>query len=281
MLGRRASEENVAAVRQELGLDEPLYVQYLDWMVGLIQLDLGNSITTGQPVTEIVMLALPKTLSIGALGILIGLLVAIPAGVVSATRRGKPADYLATFVAFFGLSSPAFFIGLLLLLLFSVWFQILPTFGYTELSEGIVPWFKSILLPAVAVGLPYTAVVMRMMRSSLLEVLEAPYMKTATSKGLSKNVRLYKHALQNALIPVVTVAGLQIAVILGGSVTVEIVFGIKGLGRVIVRSILNRNYPVTQGVILVVAAFFVFANLFVDIAYTFLNPQIKYGDDNV
>jgi peptide/nickel transport system permease protein len=281
MLGTRATPERVENLRESLGLNEPLHVQYFEWMGDLAQLDMGTSIRSGQEVSEILLLALPKTVSIGILAVLIGLLIAIPAGVISATHRGEYSDYIATFIAFFGLSSPSFFIAILLLIIFGVQFDILPTFGYTPISEGVVPWFKSILLPAIAVGLPYTAVVMRMMRSSLLEVLNAEYMKTARAKGISTNVSLYKHALQNALIPVLTVAGLQLAVIIGGSVTVEIVFGIKGLGRVIVQSITNRNYPVTQGVIMLIAAGFLLINLFVDIAYTVVNPKIRYGDDQL
>jgi peptide/nickel transport system permease protein len=281
MLGTRATPERVETLRESLGLNEPLHVQYFEWMGDLAQLDMGTSIRSGQEVSEILLLALPKTVSIGVLAVLIGLLIAIPAGVISATHRGEYSDYIATFIAFFGLSSPSFFIAILLLIIFGVQFDILPTFGYTPISEGVVPWFKSIILPAIAVGLPYTAVVMRMMRSSLLEVLNAEYMKTARAKGISNNVSLYKHALQNALIPVLTVAGLQLAVIIGGSVTVEIVFGIKGLGRVIVQSITNRNYPVTQGVIMLIAAGFLLINLFVDIAYTVVNPKIRYGDDQL
>jgi peptide/nickel transport system permease protein len=278
VLGTEATEENVRALRERLGLDDPLYEQYIDWMGGLARVDLGESIRTGQDVTDILMQALPKTLSIGALAVAIGLAIAIPAGVISATNRGRIEDYVATFVAFFGLSSPPFFIAILLLVTFAVRFDLLPTFGYTPLSEGVVPWFRSILLPAIAVGLPYSAVIMRMMRSSLLEVLGAQYMKTASMKGLGRRVRLYKHAIRNALIPVVTVAGIQLAVVISGSVTVEIVFGIRGIGRVIVDSVLNRDYPVTQGVILVVAGGFVLTNLLVDIAYVVIDPRIRYGD---
>lgn len=279
MLGTEATEENVAAMRERLGLDEPLHEQYIDWMGGILQLNFGESIRTGQAVTEILLQAFPKTLSIGVLAVIIGLAVAVPTGVISATRRGQLEDYTATFVAFLGLSSPAFVIAIILLVVFGVRFDILPTFGYTPLEEGVVGWFSSIILPAVAVGLPYSAVVMRMMRSSLLEVLGAQYMKTAAMKGVDTRVRLYKHALQNALVPVVTVAGIQLALIIGGSVTVEIVFGIKGIGQVIVDSVLNRDYPVTQGVILVVAGGFVLTNLMVDLAYTVINPQIRYGGD--
>lgn len=277
MLGQEATPEAIASLRAQLGLNRPLYVQYVDWMTDMLVLNFGASITSGQTVNALVAQAAPKTLSIGALAILIGLAVAVPTGIISATRKHDPIDYVATVAAFLGLSMPAFFVGILLALVFGVWLDLLPVFGYTPLSEGVVPWLESILLPAVAVGLPYAAVVMRMMRSSLLEVQNAPYMKTARAKGVSGDVRLFKHAMQNALIPVVTVAGIQLALILVGSVTVELVFGIKGLGRLLVDSMLDRDYAITQAVILIVAAVMVFTNLAVDLAYTVIDPRIGYG----
>lgn len=280
MLGQEATPEAVEALRNQLGLNEPFHVQYVEWMLDLVVLDLGKSVTSGQQVTTLIAEAAPKTLSIGALAIVIGLAVAIPTGIISATRKQEPLDYAATVTAFMGLSMPAFFVGILLALVFGVWFNLLPVFGYTPLSEGVVPWFKSIILPAIAVGLPYSAIVMRMMRSSLLEVQGKQYMRTARAKGVGSRVRLFKHAFQNALIPVVTVAGIQLALILVGSVTVEIVFGIKGLGRLLVDSMLDRNYPVTQAVILIVAGVMVFTNLVVDIAYTVIDPRIGYGGEN-
>jgi peptide/nickel transport system permease protein len=279
MLGQEATPEARQALREQLGLNQPWYVQYADWMVDLVTFRFGQSITTSESVGAAVASAAPRTLSIALVAVVVGLAVAVPAGVISATRKRQPVDYVATVGAFLGLSMPAFFVGILLALVFGVWFDILPVFGYTPLSEGVVPWLKSIVLPGIAVGLPYGAVVMRMMRSSLLEVLDAPYMKTALAKGVRPRVRLYKHALQNALIPVVTVAGIQLALVLVGSVTVEIVFGIQGLGRLLVDSMLDRNYPVTQVVILVVAAVLVFTNLAVDIAYTAIDPRIRYGGD--
>ena len=280
MLGQEATPEAVQAIREQLGLNDPFHVQYVEWMLDLVMLDLGKSITSGQQVTTLIAEAAPKTLSIGVLAIIIGLAVAIPTGIISATRKQEPLDYAATVTAFMGLSMPAFFVGILLALVFGVWFNLLPVFGYTPLSAGVVPWFKSIILPAIAVGLPYAAIVMRMMRSSLLEVQGQQYMRTARAKGVGGRVRLFKHALQNALIPVVTVAGIQLALILVGSVTVEIVFGIKGLGRLLVDSMLDRNYPVTQAVILIVAGVMVFTNLLVDIAYTVIDPRIGYGGED-
>jgi peptide/nickel transport system permease protein len=280
MLGQEATPEARRAIREELGLNDPWYVQYADWMTDLLVFDFGSSITSSESVASVVGLAAPKTFSIGIVAVVVGLSIAIPAGVVSATRKREPVDYVATVAAFLGLSMPAFFVGILLALVFGVWFDLFPIVGYTPLSEGVRPWFEHILLPGIAVGLPYGAVVMRMMRSSLLEVMDEPYMKTALAKGVRSRVRLYKHALQNALIPVITVAGIQLALVLVGSVTVELVFGIQGLGRTLVDSMLDRNYPVTQAVILLVAAVLVFTNLAVDIAYTAIDPRIRYGGDS-
>jgi len=279
MLGQEATPEARQALREQLGLNQPWYVQYADWMVDLVTLDFGQSITTSETVSAAVGAAAPRTFSIAIVAVVVGLSVAIPAGVLSATRKREPVDYVATVGAFLGLSMPAFFVGILLALIFGVWFNVLPVFGYTPISEGFVPWLESIILPGIAVGLPYGAVVMRMMRSSLLEVLDEQYMKTALAKGVHPRVRLFKHAIQNALIPVVTVAGIQLALVLVGSVTVEIVFGIQGLGRLLVDSMLDRNYPVTQIVILLVAAVLVFTNLAVDLAYTAIDPRIRYGGD--
>ena len=279
MLGAEATPATVRRLREQLGLDRPVWVQYVDWMTDLVVLNLGRSINTGEPVVEVLMTTAPRTFAIGFLGIAIGLAVAVPAGIIAATRKREPIDYVSTVGAFLGISMPAFFVGILLALVFGVWFDLLPIVGYTPLSEGVVPWFQSILLPGIAVGLPYGAIVMRMMRSSLLEVMNEPYMRTALAKGVDGRVRLVKHALQNALIPVVTVAGIQVAIIIVGSVTVELVFGIKGLGRVLVNSMLDRDYAVTQGAILLVAAILVFMNLAVDLTYTVIDPRIRYGDD--
>jgi peptide/nickel transport system permease protein len=279
MLGQEATPEAVASLRRELGLDEPLPVQYVDWLGGMFVGDFGTSITSGAEVGSLIAQAAPRTLSIALFGVALGLAVSIPAGVIGATRRNQPADYAATIAAFLGISMPAFFVGILLAIVFGVWVGWFPVVGYTPLSAGVVPWFKSITLPGIAVGLPYAAGVTRMMRSSLIETLDEQYMRTALAKGVKSDVRLYKHALQNALMPVVTIAGIQLALVLGGTVTVEIVFGIQGLGRLLVNSILERNYPVTQVTILLISGIFVFMNLIVDIAYTAIDPRVKYGGE--
>ncbi|MGZ0747493.1 ABC transporter permease [Haloparvum sp. AD34] len=280
MLGQEATPEAVAALRQQLGLDKPLPVQYVDWLTGMLVGDFGQSITSGESVGTLLASAAPKTFSIAAFGVVVGLGIAIPAGVIGATRRNELADYVATLGAFLGISMPAFFVGILLAILFGVRLGWFPVVGYTPLSEGVGPWLRSIVLPGVAVGLPYAAGVTRMMRSSLIETLNEEYMRTALAKGVGSRTRLYKHALQNAMIPVVTIAGIQLALILGGSVTVEIVFGIQGLGRLLVNSILERNYPVTQVTILLISGVFIFMNLLVDIAYTAIDPRIRYGGES-
>lgn len=277
MLGAEATPEAVENLRADLGLDDPLYVQYVDWLTDLVRLELGTSLVQGVEISTLLAASAPRTFSIAIVGIIAGLAIAIPAGIISATRQHELSDYVATILAFLGLSLPAFFIGILFALIFGVWLNWLPIFGYNSIrQEGFIEWFRSILLPGLAVGIPYAAIVMRMLRSSLLEVLDAEYMKTARARGVNPRVRLYKHALQNALIPVVTVAGIQIALIIVGSVTVELVFGIQGLGRLLVDSILNQDYPVTQAVIILVAAIMVFSNLVVDILYTILDPRIRY-----
>jgi peptide/nickel transport system permease protein len=275
-LGMRAPEEAVNNLRRQLGLNDPIYVQYIDYWGSLLQLDFGQSIQNGQGVTEVILTAAPKTLSIATVALVVGLTISIPAGIIAATNKNQVEDYLSTIGAFFGVSMPAFFFGILLSLIVGGWLNLLPTYGYTELSEGVIPWLQSILLPGLAVGVPYAAIVMRMMRSSLLEELSQQYMETARAKGVPPRTALVKHALQNALIPVVTVAGIQVAFLLTGSVTVELVFGIKGLGRVLIDAMLTNDYPVVQGAILLVAGIMVYMNLLVDIVYTFVDPRIRY-----
>jgi len=275
-MGMQAPQESVDALRSELGLTQPIHVQYINYWGDLLRLDFGNSIMSGQPVSDIIMNAAPKTLSIAAVAFVVGLVIAVPTGVLSATNKDQIEDYLSTVVAFFGVSMPAFFFGILLAVMVGGWLDLLPTYGYTEPSKGILPWLRSIILPGLAVGVPYAAIVMRMMRSSLLEELGQQYMETARAKGIPPRTALYKHALQNALIPVVTVAGIQVAFLLTGSVTVELVFGIRGLGRVLIESMLTHDYTVVQGAILIIAGIMVYMNLIVDLVYTVLDPRIRY-----
>ncbi|MFC5279929.1 ABC transporter permease [Halorubrum rubrum] len=277
MLGGDADPEALEALRAELGLNEPLYVQYFQWLRRLLTGDFGESIRTGEPVLGSLVQVAGPTLSIAMLGMVIALVIAIPTGIVSSVKRYEIEDYLSTTIAFFGISMPAFWIGIVLILVVGVNVDAIPTFGYTPINEGVGPWLRSILLPAIAVGFPYGGILMRMMRSSMLEVLNEDYMRTARAKGLTSNLVLFKHGLQNALIPVVTLAGIFLAVVLGGVVAVEIVFGIRGIGRLLIGSINRRDFPLIQGTVLIVSFVFVLANIVVDLLYTMINPRIKYG----
>jgi peptide/nickel transport system permease protein len=277
ILGGDADADAIAAVRAELGLDQPMYVQYVRWMSDLARGDLGESIFTGEPVVARILGAAEPTLSIGLVGISIAILIAIPAGIISATRRDGWEDYAATGVAFLGISMPSFWIGIVLLLTVGTVIPAIPSYGYTSISEGIGPWLAHVILPATAVGLPYAGILTRMTRSSMLEVLGEEYMQTARAKGLPPRVILLKHGLQNALLPVVTVAGILFALLLGGIVAVEMVFGIQGFGRLLIRSIERQDFPIVQGSVIVISVIFVFMNLFVDLLYMSINPKIKYG----
>lgn len=277
MLGGDADPEALAAARQELGLNQPIYVQYFKWLGELLTGDFGKSIHTKQGVLDMLVGVSEPTVSIAFLGMLIAVAIAIPAGIISAVRRYQFEDYAATLISFFGISMPGFWIGILLILGVASNVEALPSFGYVSISEGVVPWLKHIFLPAIAVGLPYGGIIMRMTRSSMLEVLNEDYMRTARAKGLSPQLVLFKHGLQNALIPVVTIAGILMAVVLGGVVAVEIVFGINGLGRLLISSISRRDFPVVQASVILISFVFVFMNLFIDLLYTLINPRIRYG----
>lgn len=277
LLGGDASAEAIKALREEMGLNQPVYIQYLEWMGRILHGDLGTSVFSDKPVLDQIIGVAEPTLSIAGLGMLIALLIALPTGIISAVKRYEVEDYLATTVSFLGISMPGFWIGIVLLLVFADYFSVLPAYGYVSISEGVVPWLKHVILPALAVGVPYGGILMRMTRSSMLEVLNEDYMRTAEAKGLDGRLILFKHGLQNALIPIVTIAGILLGVLLGGVVAVEIVFGIQGLGRLLIRSIERRDFPVIQGSVILISFIFVFMNLIVDLLYTSINPKIKYG----
>jgi len=277
MLFDAGDPDAVDEIRRKLGLDQPMYVQYVKWLWLALQGDLGNSIYGSRvPVAQLISEALPRTLSLASLSFVVATIIAIPAGLIAATRKNSGLDYSVTFVAFLGLSMPDFWLAILLIIVFAAKLQWLPAIGYVPLSEGFWPWFSHLILPAIAVGTAFSAIVARMIRSSMLEVLSADYMQVARSKGLSEFSLILRHAFPNALIPVITVIGIAFALLMSGAVVVENVFAIKGLGRLLIQSILNRDYPVVQGSILVVSAIFVFSNLLVDFLYTVVDPRIRY-----
>ena len=278
MLGPEYTPEAAEALRQKLGLDEPVYTQYFRWFGNVLTGDLGGSIASGETVMGAIKTGLPKTLSLAALSFIIALLIAVPAGIIAALRRNTAIDYVASVIAFVGVSMPSFWFGIILILIFAVRLQWLPAIGYAELTEdGFLAWLERLILPSLAIGAGYAAILMRFVRAGLLEVLGNDYVRTARAKGVGERRVVLWHALRNSLIPVVTIAGIQLALLLSGAVVVETVFSIRGIGRILVGAIFDRDYPIVQGVILLIAVVFVLANLVVDIIYTFLDPRIRYG----
>ncbi len=278
MLFDSADPAAAEALRQKYGLDQPIYIQYFKWFWNALQGDLGTSIYGSRlEVSRLVMEALPRTLSLAFVSFVIAIIIAVPAGLIAATRRNTGLDHGVTVVAFLGLSMPDFWLGIVLIILFAANLQWLPAIGYVPLSEGFWPWLKHLILPSIAAGTAFSAIVARMIRSSMLEVLSADYMHVARSKGLRERTLIVLHAFPNALIPVVTVMGIAFAILMSGTVVVENVFAIKGLGRLLIVSIVNRDYAVVQGAILVVSAIFILTNFLVDMLYTVIDPRIRYS----
>jgi peptide/nickel transport system permease protein len=276
MAGPEANPEVVARLRAAMGLDRPLIVQYADWLGGALRGELGTSLQYDVPVGALIVSRLPVTLPLTAMAAFLTLLIAMPLGIYAATRARRPGDYLTMLVAQAGLAVPSFWAGLLLILLFSVrlgWFR---SGGFEGWSLGFWAAVRSLLLPAVALGLFQAAVLIRATRSSLLEVLGEEYVRTARAKGVSERRVIVRHALRNALIPVVTVAGLQLGQLLAGSIILESVFALPGLGRLALGAITARDLPVVQGVTLFVASCIVVVNFAVDLSYAWLDPRIRY-----
>ncbi|MBL8126783.1 MAG: ABC transporter permease [Thermomicrobiales bacterium] len=277
MLGPEYTPEAAVALRHKLGLDEPLLTQYVRWITNVARGDLGGSIASGETVADAIKAGVPKTASLTLVSFLIAVTIALPAGIVAALQRNKPVDYIASFIAFIGVSMPSFWFGIILILVFAVQLKWLPAIGYAEIADkGFGEWLKRLILPGLAIGAGYAAILMRFVRAGLLEVLSSDYVRTARAKGVRERAVIVRHALRNALIPVVTVAGIQLALLLSGTVVIETVFSIRGLGRILVGAIFDRDYPIVQGVILLVSVVFVLANLIVDVLYTFLDPRIRY-----
>lgn len=277
MMGESQDAAAKDRLRQELGLDQPIYVQYLTWIGRVVRGDFGRSIRDNEPVIENVGNRIGVSLQLSAYAMLISLIVAFPVGVLSATHRNSPIDGFGTMFALFGICMPNFLIALLLIYVFGVVLRWLPISGYVPPSEGLIPAIKSLTLPAITLGLALAAVVTRTLRSSLLETLNEDYVRTARAKGLAENLVIRRHALKNALIPVVTILGLQLGTLIGGAVITEFIFALPGVGRLVVSAIFSRDYPLVQGVILLIAIGFVLSNLLVDIVYGWLDPRIRYG----
>ncbi|EWM64769.1 MULTISPECIES: nickel ABC transporter permease [unclassified Micromonospora] len=265
-----------AEMRRYFGLDMPVYEQFLRWLGALVQGDFGTSMRTGQPVLEEIMQRLPSTLLLAVSALLVSILISIPLGVLSATKRNGLLDATTRVGSLVGLSLPNFWLGILLVYVFSVSLGWLPSQGAGE-GEGSWGTLKHLILPAVTLGSSLAAISMRMTRSSMLEVLNQDYVRTARSKGLGERVVMTRHALRNSLIPVVTVLGIQAGALLGGTVIVEQVFAWPGLGTMVIRGISQRDYPVVQGTLLFLAFFYVVVNFLVDLIYTYLDPRLRSG----
>ena len=262
-------------LRRELGLDRPLYLQYVSWMGRVLQGDLGRSIRNREPVIENVGRRIRPSLQLAGLAMTISLLIAVPVGVLSAARRNGPVDRAGATFALFGICMPNFLLALLLIFLFGVRLRWLPISGYVDPLEE--PWdgLRSLVLPAVTLGLALAAVVTRTLRASMLEALAEDYVRTARAKGLSEGAVIRSHVLKNALIPVVTVLGLQLGTLIGGAVITEYVFALPGVGRLVVDAVFARDYPLVQGVVLLIAAGFILSNLAVDLLYGWIDPRIR------
>ncbi|MDI6725647.1 MAG: ABC transporter permease [Smithellaceae bacterium] len=268
LAGPHANKEQVDQIRAQLGLDRHPVVQYFSFLGDLVQGDLGRSTRTGLPVTREIMARLPNTVVLALTAITLASLLGVLTGIIAGVKQNSIFDHLSMMIALFGLSMPVFWLGLMLMLLFSIQLGWLP-------SVGADSW-KHLILPAITLGANSTAIIARMTRSSMLEVIRLDYIRTARAKGLTEKLVIWRHALKNALIPVVTVIGLQTGTLLGGAVLTEIVFAWPGIGRLLVEAILSRDYPVVQGLVLLVAVIFIFINLIVDLLYSYLDPRIRY-----
>src|SRR5471030_90203 len=274
--GDQASPEDVERIRQGLGLDRPFLVQFGSWLWHILHGDLGTSIFTNLPVAALIAQRIEPTLSLMLLTLVQAIVVAVPLGVVAAWKAGSWVDRAIMAFAVFAFSLPVFVVGYVLAYVFALQFEWLPVQGYTPLAQGFWPWLRNLILPAVALGSVYIALIARITRASMLEVLQQDYIRTARAKGLDQRSILFIHALKNAAVPIVTVIGIGVALLIGGAVVTESVFAIPGLGRLTIDAILRRDYPVIQGIVLLFSFLYVLVNLMVDLTYTLVDPRIRY-----
>jgi peptide/nickel transport system permease protein len=277
ILGAYASEESVAAIRERLGLNRPILEQYLSWLGKALQGDLGSSLITSQPVAPQLMQRLGPTIELALASLLIGLAIAFPVGITSAVRPGSKLDIIASFFSQIGVSVPSFWMGILLVLLFSLTLGWLPPSGYTALSKDPADWLAHLILPAITTGIVSASILTRFIRSAMLDVLHMNYIQTARAKGLPENTVIRRHGLRNALINIVTIIGLQMTALMSGVVITEVVFGWPGLGRLSLDAVLDRDYPMLQGAVLTVAVMVTVINLIVDMLYFYLDPRIEFA----
>ena len=274
--GGNVSQEMIDMERTRLGLDKPLLYQFKDWMVGLVTLDLGKSMWTDRPVTEEIALRLELSLQVAIMASVIAVLLAIPLGTTAALMRGTWVDYAVRIITIGGLSIPSFWFGMLIMITLLYLFNWLPPITFTPIYVDPIANLSQLIWPALAVGYRYCAVVARMIRSSLLEVLNEDYIRTARAKGVFEKIIISRHALRNALLPAITVIGIEFAFLIGGLVVTEQVFNLNGIGKLLVEAITRRDYTLTQALVMLVPTFFLVVNFFVDIAYGAIDPRIRY-----
>lgn len=276
MLGDFATEDQIRELEQKLGYDQPLSTQFIRWLGNIVRGDLGQSLFLRMPVTQAIIQRVEPTLLLAVFGILFGTLTGIPLGVIAAIRHRSWVDQLAISTSLVGITIPNFFLALLLVLVFGVWLRVLPVAGYKPISQVGFGVIRYLILPGVSIGFMQTGSIARMTRSAMLDVLRQDYIRTARAKGLAEKVVIARHALKNSLIPVVTVIGFSLAMLLGGTWIAETVFAIPGTGSLAIASIMRRDFPVIQGSMIFVALVYMLVNLVVDISYAYLNPRIKY-----
>ncbi|MBN9987278.1 MULTISPECIES: ABC transporter permease [Rhizobium] len=276
LAGRAATTEMIAGIRQQLGLNDPLPMQFMHWLLDMLRGDFGNSIFAGRPVLELISQRLEPTLSLSLLTMTLSVTVGVSFGILAAWRAGGLIDRSLTAISALGYSVPVFVIGYFLIYFFAIQASWLPVQGYKPVADGLGPWFSHLILPTIALGLGFVAFIARVTRASMLEVLTEDYMRTAAAKGASPYAILIHHALKNAGVPILTVIGISFAYMIGGVVLTETVFNIPGIGRLVVDAINNRDYPVIQSVLILTSGLYVLINLTVDLAYTFIDPRIRY-----
>jgi len=276
MLGADATPQQIEQIRQDMGLNKPLYVQFAIWIGKVVRGDLGESYFLGRSVSSALIERLPATISLAVVSLCIAVLIGVPAGIVAAIKQNKIMDQAVMVMALIGVSVPSFWLGLTLMLVFSVNLRWFPSGGYVPLTQNFLQGLRCMIMPAFALGFMQAALIARMARSSMLEVLRQDYIRTARSKGLRERLVILRHALKNAMIPVLTVIGIAFGVLLGGAIIVETVFTYPGVGRLVVKAVQRRDYPLVQGALLLISCIYVIVNLLVDILYPMLDPRIKY-----
>jgi peptide/nickel transport system permease protein len=277
MLGPEASTDQIHQVREQLGLNDPIYVQFMRWFTDAIRFDFGQSIFLQIPVTEALLQRAQPTGLLTLYALLVSIVIGVPAGVVAAVRRNSPIDRILMALSVSGAALPSFYLGILLILLFAVVLRWLPSGGYVPITEDFVGHAKRMILPAFSLGFAQAALLARLVRSSMLDVLREDYIRTAYAKGLARQRVIIWHALRNALIPAITDIGTSLGALLGGAVVTETVFTLPGMGQLVVQSVLRRDFPVIQGAVMVIAGIYVLANLLVDVLYVYVDPRVHYG----